>query len=184
MNRTDMLETAKINLEKSKTSPDAWRNFNVQELKEALLEAAELLYAKNDIILRVTPLNCLTSFPNEIGRLMFYAHPNTIQLPYPLTALPASEFEVELQALNDAYRHYKQDSTGEPDQGGAIKLKAIGEALYGRSWQAQLADDLGVDRRRITHWLDGTRSIPAGVWGDLKIIAARRKAEVNAVVTD
>lgn len=39
-------------------------------------------------------------------------------------------------------------------------LIAAGEALYGPGWRSALASLLGVDYRRIKHWLDGTRPIP------------------------
>ena len=61
----------------------------------------------------------------------------------------------------------------------AIKLFYIGRAAFGRSWQAQLADYLNVDRRRITHWIQGTRPIPAGVWVDLKLMLDDRAAEID-----
>jgi hypothetical protein len=38
---------------------------------------------------------------------------------------------------------------------------------------------LNVDPRRITHWLDGTRAVPAGVWTDIKMLAEQRKAEID-----
>jgi DNA-binding transcriptional regulator YdaS (Cro superfamily) len=41
------------------------------------------------------------------------------------------------------------------------QLTAAGEALYGPGWKSAIADLLGVDYRRIKHWLDGTRPIPA-----------------------
>lgn len=61
----------------------------------------------------------------------------------------------------------------------AIKLFYIGRAAFGRSWQAQLADYLKVDRRRIVHWIKGTRPVPAGVWVDLKLMLDDRAAEID-----
>ena len=42
---------------------------------------------------------------------------------------------------------------------------------------------LNVDPRRITHWLDGTRAVPAGVWTDIKMLAEQRKAEIDELIT-
>lgn len=42
-----------------------------------------------------------------------------------------------------------------------------------------MAEDLHVDARRITHWLQGTRPVPAGVWLDLQKIAGQRLADVQ-----
>ena len=59
------------------------------------------------------------------------------------------------------------------------RLEAYGYALYGRSWKTAMAADLGVDARRITHWLAGTRPVPTGVWNDLQKIAGQRLADVQ-----
>ena len=60
-----------------------------------------------------------------------------------------------------------------------VRLEAHGWALYGRSWKTAMAEDLGVDARRITHWVQGTRPVPAGVWLDLQKIAQKRLADVQ-----
>ena len=59
------------------------------------------------------------------------------------------------------------------------KLEKIGKSLFGNSWKKATAEALNVDERRITHWLQATRSIPNGVWGDLKSIAEKRKSEIQ-----
>lgn len=46
-------------------------------------------------------------------------------------------------------------------------LTAVGEALYGRIWQAQLSELLQVDSRRVRAWLSNERPIPDGVWKEL-----------------
>lgn len=58
------------------------------------------------------------------------------------------------------------------------QLEIIGRALYGSGYKIQLAAFLGVDRRRINHWLDGDRPIPAGVTGELLENAKSREIEV------
>lgn len=60
-----------------------------------------------------------------------------------------------------------------------VRLEAHGYALYGRSWKTAMATDLGIDARRITHWLQGTRPVPTGVWSDLQKIAMQRLADVQ-----
>lgn len=65
------------------------------------------------------------------------------------------------------------------DVPGPVRLEAHGWALYGRTWKTAMAEDLGVDARRITHWLQGTRPVPSGVWSDLQKIAMQRLADVQ-----
>ena len=60
-----------------------------------------------------------------------------------------------------------------------VRLEAHGFALYGKSWKTAIADDLGVDARRVTHWIQGTRPVPAGIWSDLQKIARNRLDEVK-----
>lgn len=62
-------------------------------------------------------------------------------------------------------------------------LKSVGEALYGRSWKAQTAALLKVDRRRINHWLEGTRPIPEGIWAELQEEAILRKARLEESIS-
>lgn len=61
-----------------------------------------------------------------------------------------------------------------------IRLTTYGYALYGRSWKTAMAEDLNVDARRITHWLQSTRPVPSGVWSDLQKIAHNRLADIQA----
>lgn len=63
------------------------------------------------------------------------------------------------------------------------KLTECGLALFGNAWKSSLAEALNVDPRRITHWLDGTRPVPVGVWADIKMLAEQRKAEINELIT-
>ncbi len=62
------------------------------------------------------------------------------------------------------------------------KLTECGLALFGNSWKSSLAEALNVDKRRITHWLDGTRPVPNGVWADIKKIAIERKQEIEDLI--
>lgn len=61
-----------------------------------------------------------------------------------------------------------------------IRLTTYGYALYGRTWKTAMAEDLGVDARRITHWYQNTRPVPSGVWSDLQKIARNRLVDIQA----
>lgn len=63
------------------------------------------------------------------------------------------------------------------------KLTECGLALFGKAWKALLAEALNVDPRRITHWLDNTRPVPAGVWADIKMLAEQRKQQIDGLIT-
>jgi hypothetical protein len=65
----------------------------------------------------------------------------------------------------------------------AEKLTNCGRALYGNAWKSSLADALNVDPRRITHWLDGTRHVPAGVWTDIKQLAEQRRTAIDSLIS-
>ncbi|WP_438454941.1 hypothetical protein [Vreelandella venusta] len=63
----------------------------------------------------------------------------------------------------------------EEDQGDAYKLHEIGQALFGVSWQSDMARALGIkDARKIRFWVSGERPVPTGVWDDLKRITKVR----------
>lgn len=63
----------------------------------------------------------------------------------------------------------------EEDQGDAYRLDEIGRALFGQSWQSDMARALGMkDARRVRYWASGEREIPIGVWVDLKRILSER----------
>ena len=47
------------------------------------------------------------------------------------------------------------------------QLTAVGHALYGPRWQTDVAHLLDVDSRRIRAWVQGERSIPPGIRGEL-----------------
>lgn len=61
-----------------------------------------------------------------------------------------------------------------------VRLTTYGYALYGRTWKTAMAEELNVDARRITHWIQGTRPVPSGVWSDLQKIAHNRLADIQA----
>lgn len=58
---------------------------------------------------------------------------------------------------------------------GPEDLRKTGEALFGATWQSELARQLGInDSRRVRQWLAGERPIPAGIWLELAEIAKAR----------
>lgn len=63
------------------------------------------------------------------------------------------------------------------------KLEMAGNALYGQTWQTQLGNALGTDSRRIRQWLAGERSVPVGVWDDIKMLAEQRKQQIDELIT-
>lgn len=63
----------------------------------------------------------------------------------------------------------------EEDHGDAYRLHEIGVALFGQSWQSEMARALGMkDARRVRYWAAGERDIPAGVWDDLRTLCQER----------
>ena len=62
------------------------------------------------------------------------------------------------------------------------KLEQAGRALFGQTWQTQLAISLKTDSRRIRQWLAGDRSVPDGVWTDIKSLAEQRKRQIDELI--
>lgn len=66
-------------------------------------------------------------------------------------------------------------------------LQECGQALFGNSWKKELSSHLRnldgnpLDPRRITHWLDGTRPIPNGVWAEMAALMRSRAAHQLAM---
>lgn len=60
------------------------------------------------------------------------------------------------------------------------KLIKIGEGMFGKSWQAQLADLLEIDRRTVQSWIS-RKSTPDWIFNnsDLSSIASRRADEAE-----
>lgn len=61
-------------------------------------------------------------------------------------------------------------------------LARCGACLYGERWQSPLARDLGVSDRSVRAWMAGTRSIPEGVWGDLRRLLQERVIESRGLL--
>ncbi len=62
------------------------------------------------------------------------------------------------------------------------RLVAVGEAMYGPRWMADLARDLGVNDRTVRRWDSGYTPIPATLWADIAAAARRRRDALDAVI--
>jgi len=89
--------------------------------------------------------------------------------------LPTGPLKIELQGpfyigfYQQAHKINLSKALGKDD------LRIIGEALFGATWQSELARQLDIkDSRRIREWLSGDRSIPAGVWLELAELSKSR----------
>jgi hypothetical protein len=60
-------------------------------------------------------------------------------------------------------------------------LKAAGEALYGRQWQAPLSRDLGVTDRTVRNWASGSARPPDLVTRLLPLLQTRAAQLVNVI---
>ena len=63
-------------------------------------------------------------------------------------------------------------------------LLEVGEALYGPSWHAPLADDLDVALRTMQRWAAGKFDIPAGIWPEIADIAGTRGTRIKNLATN
>ena len=63
----------------------------------------------------------------------------------------------------------------------ADELEMYGLALFGSAWQAQLARELNVDRRRVKDWLN-RESVPQFVDKEIKGVLYQRLSEVERAV--
>ena len=53
-------------------------------------------------------------------------------------------------------------------------LSHVGEALYGKQWQSDIARELQVDARRIRQWIKEDRPVPKGIRDDLIELLEKR----------
>lgn len=64
------------------------------------------------------------------------------------------------------------------------RLARCGLALYGERWQSDLARALGVSDRSVRAWVAGTRSIPEGVWGEVRGLLRDRIGEARGLIEE
>jgi hypothetical protein len=58
-------------------------------------------------------------------------------------------------------------------------IAEVGFALFGHNWVSTMSETLGVNRRTVQRWQDGTEEVPEGVWRDLYEML-RQQAVENA----
>jgi helix-turn-helix protein len=72
---------------------------------------------------------------------------------------------------------------GQPPAGGAKTpaelILAMGPALFGRNWQSELADTLGVNRKTIRRWMNGQGEPGRGVWEELSGLMESRARQLT-----
>lgn len=56
-------------------------------------------------------------------------------------------------------------------------IQEAGQLLFGRDYVRQLAEALGVSRRVVQRWQDGSEPVPIGVWADLRFLLIKRSAD-------
>ena len=61
-------------------------------------------------------------------------------------------------------------------------IKSVGPALFGRNWQSELADWLGVNRRTIRRWMSGEDEPRAVMWTELLDITQERHAQLSEMI--
>lgn len=59
-------------------------------------------------------------------------------------------------------------------------LPTIGRALFGRAWQRDLAEGIGVSERTMRYWVAG-RPVPPGAWQDMAALARERADSLRAI---
>lgn len=62
-------------------------------------------------------------------------------------------------------------------------IHAIGRALYGRAWQRDLAEALGVSERTVRRWVAG-QAPPPGAWADMAQVAEVKAANLLRLAQD
>jgi hypothetical protein len=61
-------------------------------------------------------------------------------------------------------------------------IKSVGPALFGRTWQSELADWLAVNRKTISRWITGEDEPRAAMWVKLLEIAQERHAQLAELI--
>ena len=62
------------------------------------------------------------------------------------------------------------------------RLRQIGEALYGKRWQAELSVALGVKVRTVQRWRSGEARMEAYRWGVLYNLVTARRDQLDAIL--
>jgi transcriptional regulator with XRE-family HTH domain len=62
-------------------------------------------------------------------------------------------------------------------------IRRIGEALFGRQWQTDLAEALSVSSRTVRRWVSGEDNPRPGVWQDLAALLLEREQRIRQILT-
>jgi hypothetical protein len=60
-------------------------------------------------------------------------------------------------------------------------FRTVGEALYGSTWQSELARELSVAIRSVQRWSSGTRPIPDHLWPELAQLCLKRSGTLTVL---
>lgn len=63
----------------------------------------------------------------------------------------------------------------------ATLITRVGEALWGKRWQSEMARALGVSKTTVQDWRQGRNAPRPGVWADLSRIADERHGELAQI---
>lgn len=61
-------------------------------------------------------------------------------------------------------------------------LISAGSAFFGKQWQSELAENLGINSRTIRYWVAGKRKVPSGLESELIAIGEVRKAQIKNAI--
>ena len=63
------------------------------------------------------------------------------------------------------------------------QLIAAGEAAFGKRWQTELSEALGVSVRTVRYWVVGKNKIPAKLSADIVLILKHRQKKISEAIT-
>ena len=64
----------------------------------------------------------------------------------------------------------------------SVTLADIGQVLYGKQWQSDLARDLNVSDRTIRRWANDYEQVPFSLWAEILLLLANRKEAIEALL--
>ena len=61
-------------------------------------------------------------------------------------------------------------------------IKLVGENLFGRNWQSDLARAIGKSVNTVQRWADGSRQPRSGSWQDILALMRARRTELDRLI--
>lgn len=61
-------------------------------------------------------------------------------------------------------------------------LRFYSEAIFGNRWQSNLAEELGVDRRRVNDYLNNKGKLSDSLVEEIERLLHEKKAEINLAI--